>query len=222
MYKLIVFDWDGTLMDSEARIVACLGAAIQDLGLAPRDHAALRNIIGLGLRESVDSLFPGISEKLRLEFVDRYRYHFISANETHSELFPGAIDTLQQLEAQGYFLAVATGKGRNGLDRVLDTTGLGKLFHSTRCADETRSKPHPQMLQEIMDELGLYPKEVLMVGDTEYDLQMAINARVDAIGVTYGVHEPERLQALDPVAMIDRIDQLPGLIHQFRITNQSE
>ncbi len=208
MYKLVVFDWDGTLMDSEARIVSCLRAATLDLQLEQRENAQFRNVIGLGLRESTEMLFPGLSEILREAFVDRYRYHFLTADQTPSELFHGARATLEQLAQQDYFLAVATGKGRRGLDKVLLETGLGRLFHCTRCADETRSKPHPLMLEEIMDELGVYPRESLMVGDTEYDMQMASNAGVAAVAVTYGVHEPHRLQGHGPIASIDRLEQL--------------
>lgn len=212
MYKLLIFDWDGTLMDSEARIVACLTAAITDLQLEDRNAGQLRNIIGLGLREAITMLYPQITEQQSEDFIARYRYHFITANPTPSELFSGVTPTLQRLANAGYFLAVATGKGRRGLDQVLADTGLDRLFHATRCADETRSKPHPQMLEEIMNELGMFPEESVMVGDTEYDMEMARNARVDAIAVTYGVHEPHRLHRHGPVATIDRIEQLEDFV----------
>jgi phosphoglycolate phosphatase len=207
-FKLVVFDWDGTLMDSQARIVACLRAAVADVGLAPRSDDAYRNIIGLGLAEAMQSLFPEYSASAHAALVERYRHHFLGANATPSTLFAGAEETVRNLAERGLFLAVATGKGRNGLDRVLADTGLGKWFHATRCADETFSKPHPQMLLEIMDVLGAEPHETLMVGDTEYDMELARNAGTHALAVSYGVHAVDRLLAHDPLGCIDDIREL--------------
>ncbi len=213
--NLMVFDWDGTLMDSEARIVACMQASIADLGLESRDVAAIRNIIGLGLYEAISALYPGCDDALVASMTDRYRYHFITANPTSSELFPGAEETVKGLYESGYLLAVATGKGRRGLDKVLEETGLGRYFHATRCADETFSKPHPQMLEELMDELGAEPAETLMIGDTEYDMQMATNARTHALAVSYGVHEKERLLRHNPLHCLDEIGELDGWLHSY-------
>lgn len=207
-FNLLVFDWDGTLMDSEARIVACLRAAIADLGLGHREEAALKNIIGLGLREAVDTLYPGADEALHRDLTDRYRYHFLTADPTPSELFAGAEQVVKRLAEAGYLLAVATGKGRVGLDKVLRETGLGPLFHTTRCADETFSKPHPQMLLEVMEELGAEPAETLMIGDTEYDMLMAGNAGTSALAVSYGVHATERLLGCGPLGCIHDIVEL--------------
>lgn len=215
--NLLVFDWDGTLMDSEARIVACIQAAIEDLGLEPREVAAVRNIIGLGLSEAISTLYPGCDNTLVASMTDRYRYHFLTANPTRSELFPGAEETIRGLGEAGYLLAVATGKGRRGLDLVLEETGLGKYFHATRCADETFSKPHPQMLEELMDELGTAPGETLMIGDTEYDMQMATNARTHSLAVSYGVHEKERLLRHNPLHCLDAIDELDGWLRQYHL-----
>jgi phosphoglycolate phosphatase len=213
-FNLIVFDWDGTLMDSEARIVACVRAAIRDLELPLLDDHAISNIIGLGLREAIDTLYPGSDEQLHRNMVDRYRYHFLTANPTPSEMFEGAREVLESLADEGYLLAVATGKGRVGLDKVLHETGLGELFHGTRCSDETFSKPHPQMLLELMDELGVESHETLMIGDTEYDLQMAKNAGTRALGVSYGVHAIERLHQHEPLDILDSIGELPGWLEQ--------
>lgn len=207
-FNLLVFDWDGTLMDSEARIVACIQAAIADLDLEPRAVASIRNIIGLGLHEAISTLYPGSDNALHESMTDRYRYHFLTANPTRSELFPGAEETVRGLSEAGFLLAVATGKGRKGLDLVLEETGLGQYFHATRCADETFSKPHPQMLEELMDVLGAEPGETLMIGDTEYDMQMATNARTHALAVSYGVHEKERLLRHKPLHCLDAIDEL--------------
>ena len=206
--QLIVFDWDGTLMDSEARIVACLRAAIEDTGLSHRTDDALRNIIGLGLREALVTLYPEGNNQQHDALVKHYRHHFLETNETPSPLFEGAESMIRELHAHGHFLAVATGKGRNGLDKVLEETALGEYFHYTRCADETRSKPHPQMLLEIMDWLGMEPADTLMVGDTEFDLQMAQNAGVKALGVSYGVHDKERLLACEPLACLDSLAEV--------------
>ncbi len=222
--NLLVFDWDGTLMDSEARIVSCMQAAIEDLGLESRDVASISNIIGLGLHEAISSLYPGCDNTLVTSMTDRYRYHFLTANPTRSELFPGAEETVRGLGEAGYLLAVATGKGRRGLDRVLEETGLGNYFHATRCADETFSKPHPQMLEELMNELGAEPGETLMIGDTEYDMQMATNARTHSLAVSYGVHEKERLLRHRPLHCLDAIDELDGWLQQYHLkmsaTNQ--
>jgi phosphoglycolate phosphatase len=209
-FKLIVFDWDGTLMDSEARIVACIHAAFADLGVTAPSPAEARDIIGLGLDEAMAVLWPGSSPTERQALVERYRHHFLVANATPSELFPGVMETLDWLRGHGYLLAVATGKSRRGLDLVLGTTALGGYFQATRCADETFSKPHPQMLLEIMDELGARGEETLMVGDTEYDMQMASNAGAHALAVCYGVHSPERLLAQGPLGCLADLVEMPA------------
>ena len=206
--KLIVFDWDGTLMDSEARIVACMLAAMRDLGVEPVPGKPVREVIGLGLREAVAGLLPDIESERREQVAVRYRHHFLEEDRTPSELFPGARELLEWLGERDYLLAVATGKGRGGLDKVLRSTGLGTLFQATRCADETHSKPHPAMLLELMAELGVRPDETLMVGDTEYDLLMAQQAGAQALAVSYGVHDRERLLRHRPVVCVDNLWEL--------------
>lgn len=209
-FKLLVFDWDGTVMDSAPRIVACMHAAIRDLALEPLADAAIRNIIGLGLREAIDSLFPGRDDAFHQRFVECYRYYFLSADQTPAALFPAADETLRTLYAEGYLMAIATGKGRHGLDKVLDESRLREFFHVTRCADETRSKPHPQMLLEIMEEMAVSPRHTLMIGDTEYDMEMANNAGAAALAATYGAHERSRLLRHNPLGCIDAIGKLTG------------
>ncbi|MCW9024696.1 MAG: HAD-IA family hydrolase [Gammaproteobacteria bacterium] len=206
--KLIVFDWDGTLMDSEARIVNCMRDAISDLDLPERTNDQMKNIIGLGLVEALATLYPEYSRDEHQALTDRYRYHFLEANQTPSALFDGTKDMLHGLHEQGHFLAVATGKGRHGLDMVLDETDTRHYFHVSRCADESFSKPHPEMLMYIMDYLGVEAEDTLMVGDTEYDLQMANNARVKSVAVSYGVHDKQRLLDQQPVACVDSINEL--------------
>ena len=196
-------------MDSEARIVACVEAAVMDLGLESPGRSAIRNIIGLGLREAVHALFPDAGDHLHLDIAERYRAHFFSSREPASELFDGAREVIETLHRRGYLLAVATGKGRSGLDHALETTGLEPFFHATRTADETFSKPHPEMLHQILDELGVLPRQALMIGDTEYDLQMASNARMPSLGVDYGVHGRERLLKHRPLACLGEVTEIP-------------
>jgi len=203
-----VFDWDGTLIDSAGRIVACLRAAAADSGLEDRDDATFGDIIGLGLPEAIGRLYPGLDGDRALQFRDAYAAHFRSADVQPSSFFPGAMETLSELRARGHRLAVATGKSRRGLDRVLAGLGLGEFFDATRCADETASKPHPQMLLEIFAELGVAPAEALVVGDTEYDMEMARRAGAPGIGVSYGVHGCERLMRHGPVRIIGSLAEL--------------
>ena len=206
--KLIVFDWDGTLMDSVAHIVNCLQTAITALDLEPKTPDELKNIIGLGLREALLSLYPQATDNALLELTAQYREHFFDQESDSCELFSGARGLIEELAARDYFLAVATGKGRNGLDKVLSETGMADYFPFTRCADESHSKPNPQMLLDVIDYYGVEAGETIMVGDTEYDLQMANNAAAMSIGVTYGVHEKNRLLECKPLTCLDNIQEL--------------
>ncbi len=205
--RLIVFDWDGTLMDSEGQIVACLRAAMRDLGLAPLTDDTLRNVIGLGLREAIDALVPGQDESFHTAFVGHYRNHWFASE--NSRLFDDAREVLELCKQQGFLLGVATGKSRRGLDRVLAETGLDLYFDATRCADEAPSKPHPQMLVDIMQVLDVLPGQTIMVGDTEYDMEMATNAGTGKVAVTTGVHTPERLAQHAPMVTLQKLAEMP-------------
>jgi phosphoglycolate phosphatase len=205
--RLIVFDWDGTLMDSEAQIVACLRAAMRDLELQPLADDVLRNVIGLGLREAVDTLVPGRDAAFHEAFVGHYREHWFASED--SSLFDDAREVLELCRQQGFLLGVATGKSRRGLDRALDETGLGDCFNATRCADEAPSKPHPQMLVDIMQRLDVRPGQTIMVGDTEYDMAMATNAGAGKVAVTTGVHTPERLAQHAPMVTLQKLAEMP-------------
>lgn len=216
--RLLIFDWDGTLMDSEARIVACMQAAAADLKFDSPDADNTRQIIGLGLREAVLSLFPALDEGSVAEMTERYRHHFLGEEGTPSTLFPGADAAIRALAERGFLLAVATGKGRHGLDLALKSTGLGACFHATRCADETFSKPHPEMLRQILDELGQASENALMIGDTEFDLQMANNAGIKSLAVSYGVHPLERLRAHAPVGYVHDIRDLCARIEEIELS----
>lgn len=211
-FELLVFDWDGTLMDSEAHIVSSMQHAMQDAGLPEMARAKIRDIIGLGLREAITRLLPDETEERYLALIDRYRYHFFA--DDSCEPFDGVESVLQTLREQGYLLAVATGKGRRGLDHVLQKTGFGQYFIETRCADETCSKPDPQMLLEIMELTDITPEQTLMIGDTEYDLEMANAARTASVGVDYGVHTKERLLACGPLGCLSSIKELPEWLVQ--------
>ncbi len=197
-YELIVFDWDGTLMDSAAMIVDSVQSAARDLGLAPPSEERARHIIGLGLGDALRHALPDLPEDHYPELVERYRHHYLSRDHQLT-LFAGAAALVRQLAESGFRLGVATGKSRAGLDRALAHTGLGELFHSSRCADECHSKPHPQMLEELMEELAVLPAQTLMIGDTTHDLLMARNAGVDAVAVSYGAHPRDALEGAAPV-----------------------
>lgn len=214
-FDLIVFDWDGTLMDSQQRILECLKSAANDCDAAQLDDDTFCDVIGLGLKEATAALYPQFSAAEIEQFADRYRYHYLVQNDTHSPLFSGATDTLQHLKDDGYWMGIATGKGRQGLNLVLDKTKLGDFFLSTRCASETFSKPHPQMLEEIMHELGIDPEQTLMIGDTEYDMQLAQNAGTHYLAVSYGVHSIDRLLKYNPIGYIDSIKELPDWLRSL-------
>jgi len=203
-----VFDWDGTLMDSAARIVASLQASGEDLGLPQKSDAECRNVIGLGLNEAINTLYQGFESHQLTEFSDRYRHHFLVASPHPESLFEGVHKILQTLEQRQLWLGVATGKSRRGLDRALQQTSCKGYFHSTRCADETCSKPDPMMLREIITDLGVSPEKTLMIGDTEYDLEMARRAGTAALAVSYGAHEADRLESHKPLACLASVTEL--------------
>ena len=207
-YDLVVFDWDGTLMDSAAKIVSCMQSAARDEGVCPPEQKEIEEVIGLGLPQALEQLFPGESAAVRSGLQKQYSVHYAENDKTHTPFFPGVEECLVELESLGYLLAVATGKSRKGLNRVFKSTSVGKFFISSRCADETASKPDPLMLNELMSELDCVPERVLMVGDTEYDMEMARNAGVTPVAVSYGVHEIERLHAYQPRYCVDEISQL--------------
>jgi len=206
-YQLIVFDWDGTLMDSTGHIVDCMQQAITHLELSPLDNSAISHIIGLGLNEAAHALYPDASIEAIEHLANTYREIWLS-NPHDAPLFDNASNLIQNLNKQEHFLGVATGKSRRGLDKVLLSTELEPLFHATRCADECHSKPHPQMIEELMDYFGVTARETLMVGDTEYDLQMAHNAGADSLAVSHGAHGIKTLQACQPLDIVDDLHQV--------------
>ena len=205
-YKLLIFDWDGTLINSESSIVTCMKLAMRDVGLPILSSDEIKNIIGLGLYEALVKLFPSANNDQYQHLIERYRVHFLAMEQAIP--FEGVKETLAHLYERGYLLAVATGKGRAGLNKALKHVQFQQFFHATRCADETRSKPHPQMVNELLEELEVTPDNALMVGDTEYDLEMAQNAGVDGVAVSYGVHDIERLHQYKPVVKLDKLSEI--------------
>jgi phosphoglycolate phosphatase len=199
-YDLLIFDWDGTLMDSAGTIVACIQAASADLGWPVPSREAASHIIGLGLKEAVEALFPDRDEAEHPQLVERYRYHYLSQDH-EIQLFEGARDLVAEMHGRGHLLAVATGKARRGLDRAFGHSGLEPYFHASRTADETFSKPHPAMIEELLDELMVAPERALMIGDTSHDLEMARNAGVDSLAAGYGAHPADQLAGYAPVAL---------------------
>jgi phosphoglycolate phosphatase len=213
-YPLIVFDWDGTLMDSTAGITLSIQEAARDMGLPVPEREAASHVIGLGLQDSLRAAVPSLPVEKYMDFVELYRKHFFAQQETMA-LFPGVPELLDQLRTDGHRLAVATGKSRRGLDHALQVTGIGGHFASSRCADETNPKPHPAMLLELMNELALRAGDLLMIGDTSHDLGMAKSAGVDAVAVTYGAHPAEALRSLAPRACVASV----GELRQWLTTN---
>lgn len=217
-YQLLVFDWDGTLADSIAHITAALQAAVHEAGLAPPAEEALLAVIGLGLDQVFAELFPSLPAPGRERLTAAYRRNYLLVTAEPVPLYPRVREIIPTLCRQGYILAVATGKSRRGLNRALDESGLGMYFHTSRCADETFSKPHPQMLFEIMETTGIPPERTLMIGDSHHDLQMAGNAGVAGIAVNYGAQPAHRLLEFDPIASIQDLSELAEwLEHQPRM-----
>ncbi len=197
-YDLIAFDWDGTLFDSTMLIVRCIQNACRDLGVAAPSDEAAAYVIGLGLHDALRHAVPDLPAARVNELSLRYRHHYV-ASKDELVLFPGTLEMLQALKQRQHFLAVATGKNRRGLDDALAHSQLHSLFDATRTADETASKPHPRMLQELMAEFGVAPERTLMIGDTTHDLQLAANAGTPRVAVSYGAHDAEAFAAHGPL-----------------------
>ena len=210
-YELLIFDWDGTLSDSEALIVGTMQKAIAGLDLPPRSDQQIRVLIGLGLNEGLQILYPEIPVQQLRALLDGYRSNWLrSVSISEAPLFEDAQAALDQLHVQGYRLSVATGKSRAGLNRSLAALPqVSRLMELTRCADETASKPDPMMLREILQESGVAAESALVIGDTEYDMEMARGAGVAAVGVACGVHDSARIRAAGALAVLDNAAALP-------------
>ncbi|MCC6531522.1 MAG: HAD-IA family hydrolase [Burkholderiales bacterium] len=206
-FPLLVFDWDGTLVDSAQAIAEALQGACLDVGLPRPSDERARHIIGLGLKDALRYAVPEAAESDYPRLVERYRVHFL-LRDPGTRLFPGVVEGLEALCQAGHLLAIATGKSRRGLERALDQMHLRRFFTASRCGDEGHTKPHPGMLQAVMDELAMPASETLMIGDTTHDLQMAFNAGVRCVGVAYGAHPKPQLMSIEPEACFDSAAEL--------------
>lgn len=207
-YKLIIFDWDGTLIDSIERITTSLQAASHQICQITINDIDARNVIGLGLREAIEKLHPQLASEQITKISDAYKQHYLNDNTAKEDPFEGVSDLLAQLRDKGYLLAVATGKSRTGFERSAKLFNMNQCFHATQCASENRSKPDPQMLFKILDELNIHARDAVMIGDSKHDLEMANNASVDAIAVTHGVHSAEELSGFNPLVCLERVTDL--------------
>mgnify|MGYP001198867032 CR=1 FL=1 len=211
--ELIIFDWDGTVMDSVGKIVATLQGAARHFSVPEPTDEAAKNIIGLSLETAIATLFPEHSQ-LHPDLVARYKHHYVYEDNTPTPLFAEVETTLAALKRLGYRLAVATGKSRKGLDRLLAESQLTDYFEYTRTSCEAHSKPHPDMLEQILTMCDVSADKALMIGDTQIDMQLAANAKVDAVGVTFGVHNAAQLQQFSPVATVDHFSELRTLLQR--------
>ena len=210
---LVVFDWDGTLMDSTAKIVRSMQEAAANLNLPVRADKPIEQIIGLSLPVAIDLLYPNLLGGQKKSMCQEYAKVFVvNEKKQPCQLFAGVAECLDTLHCQGYKLAIATGKSRRGLDRVLESVSQRSLFTASRCADETASKPDPLMLNELMRECDVESAQCIMIGDTEFDLEMAVNANMRRVGVSYGAHSVDQLQKHRPIAILDSLIELPDLL----------
>lgn len=209
-YKLLIFDWDGTLADSAGMIVRAMQGAIRGLDLPPRSDQSIAELIGLGLNEALMRLYPEFNLDELKRLLDGYRTKWLSEG-VEADLFAGALEAVRGLHAQGYAIAIATGKSRKGLQRSLEHhRDIGCIVATSRCADETASKPDPRMLREIIEEMQLTPADALMIGDTDYDVEMATRLGMPALGVICGVHDGGRLKAAGALALVENVASVPG------------
>jgi phosphoglycolate phosphatase len=207
-YELLIFDWDGTLSDSIGRIVEAMRTAADLAGRPVRDDLAIKGIIGLGLPEAIRTLYPDITANDLIDFRQHYADSYMAMDVEPSRLFDGVRESLEAFRAEGYRMAVATGKARRGLDRVLKAHGWMEYFDATRAADETASKPDPLMLNEILQHCGVAPEKALMVGDASFDLLMARNAGMDSVAVGYGAQALDSLLQFEPALAINHFSEL--------------
>lgn len=209
-YKLVIFDWDGTVMDSVTKIVNCIRSSAESLNLVPPSDEAIKNIIGMSLEKAIDVLFPD-NVVQHQALISGYKYQY-SVDTTPTPVFANVVSVLNALKEQGIVLAVATGKGRGGLERLLEQSQLRHFFSATRTSDEAQSKPSPDMLYQLLEELGISAQHAVMIGDTQIDMTMAKAAGMDRIGVTMGVHNAQQLNKLSPVATVDNYLQLQQVL----------
>lgn len=206
---LFIFDWDGTLVDSKSMITRAMQLAASNMGWEPLEDSLIHNIIGLGLPEAILHLYPHVNDHERARLRDFYAGNFVRLyEEKSSDFFPVVPETLEALRNQGHLLTIATGKSRKGLNRILNDLGMSDYFDATRCADETASKPHPLMLEQLLAHFNVAAQDAVMIGDTEYDMEMARCISMPRIAVSYGAHHIDRLHPYEPELCLDQFDQL--------------
>ena len=215
MAEIIIFDWDGTLVDSTGRIVDCVHRSADLVGVSPVTDQQAKHIIGLGLPEAIRTLWPDINSENHAAMCQAYAKFFSEGSEIGVSFYKGVPEFLQKLKNMGLLLGVATGKTRKGLDAMITDMDVEGVFDITRCADETCSKPHPQMLSEILDEHKLQAERALMIGDTTYDLEMAYRISMPSIGMLYGAHEREMLERWAPKALCHNVSELETFIENY-------
>lgn len=211
-YKLVIFDWDGTLMDSVGRIVSSMQASARALNLVAPSNNEGKSIIGLSLAKGINQLFPNISADLKIEIEKQYKHQYLEVNNTPTPLFDNALKLLTSLKEHNVLLAVATGKARPGLERVLNMTKTGHLFNATRSASDCRSKPDPEMITSLLTELNIEACDAVMIGDTSFDMEMAKYANVDRIGVSFGAHSIDVINQFEPKTIVHSLDELEKLL----------
>ena len=207
-YKLIIFDWDGTLMDSVTKIVTSMQATAKTLGYIPPSFEQGKNIIGLSLGTGIRKIFPECTNDQYVAIEKEYKHQFIEVNNTETPMFENAIELLTRLKDKNKFIAIATGKARPGLEKVLAMSQSEHFFDSTRSASDCKSKPHPEMILSLLNEFDVKANEAVMIGDTSFDMEMALRANVDGIGITLGAHERSALMQYNPVAIFDSLFEL--------------
>ncbi|WP_289030068.1 HAD-IA family hydrolase [uncultured Paraglaciecola sp.] len=211
-YKAIIFDWDGTLMDSVTKIVESMQISAKHFGLPVPSYNEAKNVIGISLLPALKKLFSIDDHEEAIKLMVTYKEHFKNHSQISSPMFEGALDMLEELKSRGHVLAVATGKARLGLEHNLLHSNTGHLFTTSRTADDANSKPSPDMLKQILAELNLQASEVVMVGDTTYDMEMAESIGMDRVAVSFGVHESKTLMRHKPIAIIDSLSELTEIV----------
>ena len=212
--ELVIFDWDGTVVDSTPTIAQAILSACSDIGVKVRDPQSASYVIGLGLQDALSHVAPGLSAGQQQALIDRFRHHYLARDESLRP-FPGITDVLGVIRQKGLPLAVATGKSRVGLERAFNATGTRHFFETSRCADETDPKPAPAMVLEICEELAIDPAAALVIGDTTHDIFMARSAGASALAVGYGAHRKEDLLEASPLGLMHSVTELHDWIEQW-------
>ncbi|NVJ60293.1 MAG: HAD-IA family hydrolase [Gammaproteobacteria bacterium] len=211
----VIFDWDGTIMNSAPRIVSAMLAAAEKVQLPIPSEMSVRQIIGLSLSNAFEILFGQLEKKIHDNLFEEYRYQYVEAQSIPTPLFDGVETLLVALRNSNINLAVATGKARHGLERVWKINNVHELFHDSICADEAESKPHPQMLHNLMSRNQWQSEKCIMIGDTSHDLLMANNAGIASIGVTFGAHDLSDLVACNPFGIAHHYGEVKQVLSKW-------